>query len=78
MELEVTVYKESGKYYTSSIIRSEKEIPLWKDDFKVFVANNLPALYSGGYVTVADTKDDCEGFHHALYKFDELILYRNK
>ena len=78
MEIEITVYKPSGKYYTSNIVNSDKEIPLWDDKFNEFVANNLPAIYSGGYITVADTKDDCKGFHSALYRFDEIIKYRHK
>ena len=78
MEIEIVVYKGTGNYYTSGIAKCDKEIPLWEEEFKEFVANNLPALYSGGFVTVADTKDDCEGFHHALFRMDEITPYRTK
>ncbi|MDF2530863.1 MAG: hypothetical protein K0Q65_444 [Clostridia bacterium] len=65
MEIEITVWKASGKYYTSGTARCDEDIPLWDDKFKVFVANNLPARHGEGYVTVAD-KDDDQSFHYAL------------
>lgn len=78
MKIRIVVYKGSGKYYTEGIAESEKEIPLWEDEFKVFVANNLPTKYSGGYITVEDTDDHAEGFHCALYRFDEIVKYRSE
>lgn len=78
MEIEITVYKGTGKYYTSGKASHDEEIPLWNDKFDEFVANNLPAFVSGGYVTVDDVDDACKGFHCHLYLYDELIKHRTK
>lgn len=72
MEIEITVFKNSGKYYTNDIVKSDTDIWLFKDEFKQFVKDNLPAKISEGFVTVRDTKDN-QSFHIALYRYEELF-----
>jgi len=37
MKIKITVYKESGKYYTDEIVENVKDIPMFKDVFKKFI-----------------------------------------
>lgn len=71
MKIKIVVYKATGKYYTEGIVESGNDIPLFKDEFKEFVKNNLPAKIGGGYVTVEDMEDN-QSFHQALYLYNEL------
>lgn len=72
MEIEITVFKNSGKYYTNDIVKSDTDIWLFKDEFIQFVKDNLPAKIGEGFVTVRDTRDN-QSFHIALYKYEELF-----
>jgi hypothetical protein len=72
MEIEIIVFKNSGKYYTSDTVKSELDIWLFKDEFRQFVKDNLPAKIGEGFVTVRDTRDN-QSFHIALYRYDELF-----
>lgn len=74
MEIKITVYKESGKYYTDTIAKSETDIPMFKQEFKKFVIDNLPAKLRNGYVIVEDVDIEKQSFHQGLYKIDELYL----
>lgn len=72
MKLRITVYKESGKYYTHEDVECEKDIPSWGKEFKSFIRENLPAKLSEGYVVVEDRSDN-QSFHQALYKYENLF-----
>lgn len=73
-KIRITMYKDSGKYYTDEVVTSEKNMFEWSDEFKRFVVDNLPATLSEGYIVVEDMPDG-HGFHNVLYKTSELLLY---
>jgi hypothetical protein len=72
MDIEITVFKESGKYYTSDTVHNNEDIYLFKDEFLEFVKNNLPARIGEGFVMVKDASDN-QTFHIALYRYNELF-----
>ena len=72
MDIIITVYKESGKYYTSERVQSEKNYELFDPEFKRFVRKHLPARCQHGFVTVQDAPSG-EGFHNTHYMCDELV-----
>lgn len=69
MKIEITVYKESGKWYTSEIVDVDENISMYQEDFKQFIRDNNPANIGEGFIT---TKDLGDGFHDALWKYNEL------
>ncbi len=71
MELELVVFKESGKYYTSQVVKSDEDIFLFKDEFKQFISDNLPARIENGFVCVMDGEEN-DTFHIALFRINEL------
>ena len=70
MELEIIMFKETGKYYTSCIVKSEENIPIYDDRFDKYIKDNLPATING-YVVVRDT-ETMEGFHLHMYTTYQL------
>lgn len=52
MEIIITVYRPSGKYYACNEITYDVDTPLFKDEFKQFVREHLPAHLSDGIVVV--------------------------
>ncbi len=73
LKVKIMVFKNTGKFYTGGIATNEVDIPLWKDEFKEFIKNNIPVrCMTDGYIVVEDI-DDGEGFHVALYKSEELL-----
>lgn len=72
MKIEIIVYKESGKFYTSNVVEAEKDIPMYEDEFIEFVKNNVPARIGEGYVVVRDYEDN-KSFHQALYPYKRLF-----
>ncbi len=71
-KIEIMVFKDTGKYYTSAVVESETAFHLWDDAFAEFVRNNLPAKIGDGYVVVKDVEPG-EGFHCRLYRYHELF-----
>lgn len=69
MEIEITVYKENGKWYTSEIVKSDVNIPLWSDDFIKFIKDNNPADIGGGFIATRTVGD---GYHNFLWRYEEL------
>lgn len=72
MELKITIYKESGKYYTDEIINHEKDLQPWSEEYREFLRNNLPATCSEGYIVVEDASEE-QSFHNALYRYEDLF-----
>ena len=71
MELELIVFKESGKYYASQVVKSNEDIFLFEDEFKQFISDNLPARIENGFVCVMDGEEN-DTFHTALFRINEL------
>ncbi len=71
MELELIVFKESGKYYTSQVVKSDEDIFLFKNEFEQFISDNLPARIENGFVCVMDGEEN-DTFHIALFRINEL------
>lgn len=70
MEIMITVFKESGKYYYESIVRVDKNIPIYeKEEFKKFIRENNPANIGEGFIV---TKDMGTDFHTALWRYEEV------
>ena len=72
MEIEIIIFKNSGKYYTSDTVKNDKDIWLFEQEFKDFVIVNLPAKLSDGYIMVRDTSDN-QSFHTRLYTYNQLF-----
>lgn len=73
MEIEIIVFKNSGKYYTSETVYSEQDIPMYKDEeFKQFIRDHNPANIGEGYIITKDTDRFNTGFHIALWRYNEI------
>lgn len=73
MKIEITVFKKSGKWYTSDIIESPENIMLSDDKFKDFIRKHNPANIGEGYIVVKNVDNgECTGFHNVLWTYDEL------
>ncbi|MDW7668057.1 MAG: hypothetical protein SCJ93_04475 [Bacillota bacterium] len=77
MKIRITSYKPSGKYYTEEIVEKDEDMYLFEDRFKRLVANNMYTC-PGGFVTVEDVDYPSQSFHGALYKYEDLIEFKNK
>lgn len=55
--------------YTSEIIEIDNNIPMWDEEFKQFIKDNNPANIGEGFIS---TKDIGDGFHDALWRYNEL------
>lgn len=73
MELEITVFKSTGKFYTNCIIETA-EIPIFDDRFKACIFVNLPVntISNDEYVIVRDTGKYDTQFHQRLFTGKEL------
>lgn len=69
MKIEITVYKNSGKWYTSEIVENDVDIPMWDEKFKEFIRDNNPADLGNGFIA---TRTIGDGFHNALWKYSEI------
>lgn len=69
MKIEITVYKNSGEWYTSEVVESAIDIPIWKDEFKQFIKDNNPANIGEGFIS---TRTIGDGFHEALWRYNEI------
>lgn len=72
MEIEIFVFKNSGKYYTSEIVHTEQDIPIWSEEFKQFIKTHNPANIGEGYIMTKDTDRYGTGFHIALWTYNEI------
>ena len=72
MKIEIIVFKESGKFYTSEVVEADRNIPMYKDEFIEFVKNNIPARIGEGYIVVRDYEDN-QTVHQALYPYKRLF-----
>lgn len=76
MKIEILVFKDTGKYYTSDIVESDKDIAIFDSKFKLFIKNHIPANIGDGYIVVKDLEDvdyKNQSFHNALYKYNEIF-----
>lgn len=71
----ITVWKDSGKYYTHDRVMIPAEYNTFEDRFKQFVWKHRGATCSGGFITVQDAQDAPadSGFHFALFRTDEMM-----
>lgn len=74
MRIKITVFRQTGKYYTSCIVGGDRDIPLFEEEFTQFVTENLPADLGEGYVLVQDAEDadSSQSFHIRLYRREEI------
>lgn len=72
MKIEITVFKNSGKYYTSEIAKSDNDIPIYDDNFKKFIRDNIPANLGSGFIMTNDVENN-QSFHIALWRYDEVF-----
>ena len=72
MEIEIIVFKNSGKYYTSDTVYSEQDIPIWSEEFKQFIKDYNPANIGEGFILTKDTDKFNTGFHIALWRYNEI------
>lgn len=76
MNILITVYKPTGKYYASGAVHIPNFNPsLWSEEFLKCVRDNLPARYgAGGFIVVQDIAPvPVNEFHNCLLKYDELF-----
>lgn len=74
MCIEITCYKETGKFYTSTIYEQQQDVPLHKEEFKQVVKDALAEVLAGnwsGYIVVRDIADS-NGFHNHLFTAEEI------
>lgn len=72
MEIEIIVFKNSGKYYTSEIVCTERDISIWTEEFKQFIKDHNPANIGEGFILTKDTDRFNTGFHIALWTYNEI------
>lgn len=74
MKIRITVYKTSGKYYTHEDVEQEEDILLFKEEFKQFIRDNIPANLGSGFIVVDDVDEiENQSFHNVLYRYDEVF-----
>ena len=72
LDITVTAYKDTGKYYTSCIIQQEENIQLYDiSKLKNLLNGRIPFL-KNGYIVIHDNKNG-EGFHDHLFKTNDLL-----
>lgn len=71
--IRISVFKPSGKWYTSTEIEVNEEYPVWSDDFKELIKNNLPARIEDGYVVTTNMTESSYVFAEQLYLMNKLI-----
>lgn len=71
MILEITIYKDTGKYYASTIV-DIADMDMCDSGYAEHIRNHVPGRYSGGYVTVRDAAPG-QSFHNALYTWGQLF-----
>lgn len=70
----LTFYKESGKYYTSG--KAIVNHYLFDQEYKQDIVNTQDALrdgWQGNYFVVVSSDDIADGFHEALFRTSEFI-----
>lgn len=67
-EIQVTFYRESGKWYASG--KAFVNHYLFQDEYKQDIVNTQDCLsdsWPGNYFVVTSSSPDAEGFHEALF-----------
>lgn len=74
MKLDITVFKPTGKYYTSCTAELPGKDPvLHTQEFLDFVRENLPARFTDGLVLVQNADPGSDKFYTHLYRYDDLM-----
>lgn len=76
MNIKISVYKASGKWYASEIVPIEKDKHIFTEEFQRFIRDNVPANIGEGFIVVDDVDDDEDSssdFHNVLYRYGELF-----
>lgn len=74
MEVTISAYKPSGKWYASCTVRT-RNIDLFSDKFIMWLKQNVPArLCPGSFYTVQSTDADCNSgnFHNHLFRYEDV------
>lgn len=74
-KIRITVWKESGKYYTHDDVDIPAELNIWQTEFRKFIWEHRGATCADGFITVQDI-DSCDfnsGFHTILLRSNDLI-----
>jgi len=73
MKIEVMVFKESGKFYSSEEFECSGELYFWEREFKVILLKALPAKIERSKVLVRNMNDDGKFMTH-LFNIEDLIV----
>lgn len=72
VEIKITSYKPSGKYYDGKVIKINKNINIWDDEFYQILLDNCP--YKGGFIVVDDINiDKHDKFYQGLFKYEDIV-----
>lgn len=74
MEVTISAYKPSGKWYASCTVRT-RNIDLFSNKFIMWLKQNVPArLCPGSFYTVQSTDADCNSgnFHNHLFRYEDV------
>lgn len=72
-EVNLTFFKESGKYYTGG--KAVVNHFLFEDEYKQDIVNTQTGMrdgWQGNYYVVVSSDDDAVGFHEALFTPDKF------
>lgn len=74
MEVTISAYKPSGKWYASCTVRT-RNIDLFSNKFIMWLKQNIPArLCPGSFYTVQSTEADANSgnFHNHLFRYEDV------
>ena len=71
MNLTITVYEDTGRFYSDATVNVPADTQMWDENFRQLIRDNLPATYEDGFVTVVG---DGENFVNCLFQMNDLIL----
>lgn len=69
MKIEITIYKNNGKFYTNEEVEIDDSIAIWSDEFKKFIRKHSPANIGEGFVV---TRAIGDGFCDGLWRYHEI------
>lgn len=72
MKLLLSVYKDTGKYYTSNVIETDIDVIKQDAEYMQLIRDNCPAKLTDGYMIVKNEDDDGQ-FVDRLYMLNQLL-----